>query len=162
MIGKLRKAWQARTPRERVVLAALGVVLAAALLVSLVRAADRARGRLRPSVMALQEQMAQLDQQAGEIERLRAAPAVTVSQSDLRSVVQAQIGADLSRALVRIDAPDPDRVEVVFGAVPFSDWLRWIAGLKTQNVRVATSRIEALTSPGLVSVTATLVRANRR
>jgi len=162
MMGKLRKAWQARTPRERAVLAALGVVLAAALLVSLVQAAGHARSRLRPSVMALQEQLVQLEQQAGEIERLRAAPAATVSQSDLRSLVQAQIGADLSRALVRIDAPDPDRVEVVFGAVAFSDWLRWVSGLKAQNVRVAASRIEALTSPGVVSVTATLVRANRR
>ena len=95
-------------------------------------------------------------------ERLRAGPQVTVSQSGRRSLVQSQIGAELSRALVRIDAPDPDRVEVVFGAVAFPDWLNWVAGLKAQNVRVAASRIEALTSPGLVSVTAILVRANPR
>lgn len=162
MRAQLRKAWESRAPRERTVLAALGVVLAAALLVSLVQTASHSRSRLRPSVMALQAQLARLDQQATEIERLRASPPVAVSQSDLRSLVQAQIGAELSRALVRIEAQDPDQVEVVFGAVAFSDWLNWIAGLKAQQVRVAASRIEALTSPGVVSVTATLVRAKPR
>lgn len=162
MRAQLRKAWASRTPRERLVVAALGVVLLAALLVSLVQAASHARSRLRPSVMILQGQLARLDQQAREIERLRAAPQASVSQSDLRSLVQAQIGAELSRALLRIDAPDPARVEVVFGAVAFPDWLNWIAGLNALNVRVATSRIEALTSPGLVSVTATLERAKPR
>lgn len=162
MRTQLRKAWESRTPRERAVVAALGVVLAAALLVSLVHTAAQARSRLRPSVTALQGQLARLDQQAREIERLRAAPAMTASQSDLRAVVQSQLGADLSRALVRIDARDSDNVEVAFGAIAFSDWLNWIAGLNAQNVRVATSRIEALTSPGMVSVTATLVRAKPR
>ena len=67
--------------------------------------------------LAPQEKLARLDRQATEIERLRASPPVAVSQSDLRSLVQAQIGAELSRALVRIEAQDPDQVEVVFGAV---------------------------------------------
>jgi general secretion pathway protein M len=160
MRADLRKAWEARTPRERVVVAALGVVLAAVLLVSLVQAATEARSRLRPSVTALQEQLARLDRQAMEIERLRASPPVATSQSDLRALVQSQIGAGLSGALLRIEAPEPDRVEVVFGAVAFPEWLTWIAGLKSQHVRVATARVEALTSPGLVSVTATLVRTN--
>jgi len=162
MRAQARRAWQSRTPRERAVLAALAVVLAAALLVSLIQTASHARSRLRPSVTALRGQLARLDQQASEIERLRAAPPVAASQSDLRALVQAQIGAELSRALLRIDARDPDEVEVVFGAVPFDRWLGWIAGLKAQQVRVASSRIEALTSPGLVSVTATLVRAKPR
>jgi len=157
-----RKAWKSRTPRERAVLAALGVVLAAAFLVSVIQTATHARSRLRPSVTALRSQLARLDQQAREIERLRASPPVATSDSDLRALVQAQIGAELSRALVRIDARNPDEVEVAFGAVPFDKWLGWIAGLKGQQVRVASSRIEALTTPGLVSVTATLVREKAR
>ena len=72
MRAQLRKAWESRTPRERAVLAALGGVLLAILLVSLVQTATHARSRLRPSVMALQGQLARLDQQAREIERLRA------------------------------------------------------------------------------------------
>jgi general secretion pathway protein M len=162
MREQVRKAWKSRTPRERVALAALGVVLAAAFFVSLIQTATHARSRLRPSVTALRGQLARLDQQASEIERLRASPPPAVSQSDLRALVQAQIGAELSRALVRIDARNPDEVEVAFGAVPFDKWLGWVAGLKGQQVRVASSRIEALTSPGLVSVRATLVRAKPR
>lgn len=160
MRAALRNAWEARTPRERVAVSALGAVLVVALLVSLLLAVTQARSRLRPSVAALQEQSARLDRHAMEIERLRAAAPVAASPSDLRALVQAQIGAGLQQALVRIDAPQPDRVEVAFGAVAFADWLNWVAGLKAQHVRVAASRVEALTTPGLVSVTATLVRAN--
>ena len=162
MRAELRAAWKSRTPRARALIAALGVLLAAALLAWLVQTATEARSRLRPRVTTLQGQLARINQQAMEIERLRAAPPVAVSQSDLRALVQSQIGAGLSSALVRIDAPDPDQVEVVFGAVPFADWLKWIDGLKAQQVRVATSRIEVLTSPGMVSVTATLVRSKPR
>ena len=38
MREQVRKAWKSRTPRERVALAALGVVLAAAFFVSLMEA----------------------------------------------------------------------------------------------------------------------------
>ena len=63
-------------------------------------------------------QTIRVDQQAAEIERLRAAPPVTASPTDLRTLVQARAGAaGLARALVRIDAQDADRVVTVFGAV---------------------------------------------
>ena len=158
MRARLRKAWESRTRRERAVVIALAVVLVGAFFLLVVQTAMRARSRLRPSVAALQGQLARLDRQATEIERLRASPRVAVSPSDLRALVQSGMGTGLSRALVRIDALDADRVEVVFGAVSFSDWLSWIAGLQTQQVRIAASRIEPMSSPGLVSVTATLAR----
>lgn len=160
MKARLRKAWESRAPRERVVIAALAVVLAAALYLLLVQSAWRARAQLRTSVTTLRAQAARLEQQAAELERLRAAPAISASQTDLRTLVQAQAGAaGLSRALVRIDAQDTDQVVAVFGAVAFADWLNWIAGLKSQHVRLDACRIEALSTSGLVSVTATLVRA---
>ena len=162
MRAQVRKAWEARTPHERAVLVALAVVLLAAILVSFVRTASEARSRLRPSVTALHGQLAHLEEQAREIERLRAAPPVAASQSDLRALVQSRMGATLSGALVRVDALDADRVEVAFGAVSFSDWLNWLAGLKALQVRVAASRIESMSSPGLVSATATLERAKAR
>ena len=59
----------------------------------------------------------------------------------------------------RIDAPDANQVQVVFGSVAFADWLAWIASLQTQHIRLDSSRIEALSTPGLVGVTATFVRA---
>jgi general secretion pathway protein M len=160
MKTKLRTLWQSRAPRERVVIAVLAVLAGVASYVWLVQAADRAHTRLRASVPALRAQAARLEQQAGELERLRSAPPVAASNTDLRTLVQAQAGAaGLSRALVRIDAPDANQVVVVFGAVAFADWLNWVAGLTAQQVRLDVCRVEALSTPGLVSVTATLVRS---
>ena len=160
MRAQLRKAWESRAPRERVVIATLAVVVAVALYVLLVQTAVRARAQLRTSVTTLRVQAARLEQQAAELERLRAAPAISESRTDLRTLVQTQVdAAGLSRALVRIDAQDSDQVVVVFGAVAFADWLNLIAGLKSQYVRLDACRIEALSTPGLVSVTTTLVRA---
>lgn len=159
MRAQLRTAWESRAPRERVIIAVLAVVLGVTLTVWLVQSAWQGRVQLRTSVTTLRAQAARLDQQALEVGRLRAAPAATASPTDLRTLVQTQAGAaGLARALVRIDAPDADRVTVVFGPVAFADWLNWIAGLKSQHVRLDACRIEAST-PGLISVTATLVRA---
>lgn len=160
MKAKLRTLWQSRAPRERVVIAVLAVLAGVASYLWLVQSADRAHTRLRATVPALRAQAARLEQQAGELERLRAAPPVASSKTDLRTLVQAQAGAaGLSRALVRIDAPDANQVVVVFGAVAFTDWLNWVAGLTAQQVRLEVCRVEALSTPGLVSVTATLVRS---
>jgi len=160
MNAKLRTLWQSRAPRERVVIAVLVVLAGVASYVWLVQAADRAHTRLRASVPALRAQAARLEQQAGDLERLRSAPPAAASKTDLRTLVQAQAGAaGLSRALVRIDAPDANQVVVVFGAVAFADWLNWVAGLTAQQVRLDVCRVEALSTPGLVSVTATLVRS---
>jgi general secretion pathway protein M len=163
MKAQLRKAWESRAPRERAVIAALAALLGVILYGWLVQSAGQARVQLRTSVTSLRAQAARLDQQALEYGRLRVAPAAAVSPTDLRTLVQAGVGdAGLARALVRIDAPDADQVVVVFGAVAFADWLNWIAGLKSQHVRLDACRIEALSTLGLVSVTATLVRAKRQ
>lgn len=160
MRAQLRQAWESRAPRERAIIAALAIMLGAALYIWLVQSAGRARVQLHTSVTALRAQAARLDQQALEVGRLRAAPAVTASPTDLRTLVQARVGdAGLSRALVSIDAPDANQVKVVFGALPFADWLAWVASLQAQQVRLDACRIEALSTPGLVSVTGTFTRA---
>jgi len=159
MKAQLLRLWQSRSPRERMVIAVMSVLLVVLSYVALVLSAERARTQLRTSVTALRAQAARVDQQAAELARLRSAPPVSASQTDLRTLVQTQAGdAGLSRSLVRIDAPDADQVVVVFGAVPFADWLNWIDGLKAQQVRLDTCRIEAMSTPGLVGITATLVR----
>ena len=163
MRAQLRKLWESRAPRERMVVATLAVVLGAALYLWLVQSADRARVQLRATVTTLQAQAVRLEQQAVELERLRAAPAALASRTDLRTLVQAQAGAaGLSRALVRMDTPDSNQVQVVFGAVAFADWLAWVAGLQSQHIRLDTCRVEALSTPGLVSVTGIFVRAKPR
>jgi general secretion pathway protein M len=158
--AQLRKVWESRSPRERAVIAVLAAILGAALYVWLVHSAGQARVQLRASVTTLRAQAARLEREALEYDRLRAAPAAARSPTDLRTLVQARIGdAGLSPALVRIDALDVNHVKVVFGALPFADWLAWVASLQAQQVRLDACRIEALSTPGLVSVTATFTRA---
>ena len=160
MRAQLRKLWESRAPQGRTFIVILTVVLGAVFYLWLVQSADRARGRLQTSVTTLRAQTVQLEQQAAEYERLRAMPPPSASQTDLRTLVQSQAGAaGLSRALVKIDAPDANQVQVTFGAVAFADWLAWTSSLQSQQVRLDTCRIEALSTPGLVSVAATLVRA---
>jgi general secretion pathway protein M len=159
MKTRLRTLWESRSPRERAIVTVCAALLGIALYLVFVQSAWRARAQLRGSITALRAQAMSLEQQAAEFERLRSAPAPLASQTDLRTLLQADAAtAGLSRALVRIDAVDPDQVVVVFGAVAFAEWHAWIVALKSQQVRVDTCRIEALSTPGLVSVTATLVR----
>ncbi|MDP2640663.1 MAG: type II secretion system protein GspM [Betaproteobacteria bacterium] len=160
MKARLRKLWESRSPRDRVIVAVLAAVVGLALYLSLVQSAYRARAQLGSSVSVLRAQALRLDADANELARARAAPAAPAPQSDLRTQVQAQAGAaGLARALLRIDARDANQVQVVFGSVAFADWLAWVATLQAQHIRLDTSRIEALTTPGLVSITATLTRA---
>ena len=159
MKARMQRWWDTRTPRERRVVAVLTALLAVLLYLWLVHSSYSARARLNPIVTALRAQAVGLEQQAAEYGRLRATPAVTSSVSDLRALILAHAGAaGLSRALPRIEATGPDQVQVVMGAVPFADWLNWVAGLQAQQVRLEACRIEAMASAGLVSVTATLVR----
>jgi len=156
----LLRLWQARAPRERMVIAVLAAVLGVALYLWLLHSADRARAQLRASVATLRTQAALLEQQAAEYQRLQAMPAPAASPTDLRALVQARAdAARLSGALTRIDAPDADQVRLTFGAVSFADWLGWIAALQAQQVRLEAARVEALSAPGMVSATATLTRA---
>jgi general secretion pathway protein M len=143
MKAALRRAWESRAPRERMVIAALAAVLGVASYVLVVHSAERGRRQLSASV-----------------DTLRATPAPAVSPTDLRALVQARVdAAGLSRALTRLDAPDADHVRVTLGAVSFAHWLDWIAALQSQNVLLESARVEALSAPGMVSATATLTRA---
>jgi len=159
----LQRAWGACSPWQRTAIAVLAAVMTIALYAWFVQSIGQARVKLNASIAVLRAQAARLDQQAIEHARLRAAPATTSSSTNLRTLVQSRIAAaGLSRALARIDAPDADQVVVDFGALAFADWYAWIAGLQSQQVRLDACRIEALAAPGMVGVTATLVRRNQK
>lgn len=160
MSARLRQAWDARAPRERLVIAIVAAIFSAGLYLWLVQAGSQAQTRLGASVATLRLQATRLEQQAAEVERLRAAPQSVTPVADLRGRVEAQAAtAGISAALVKIDAPDASQVVVVFGAVAFADWLTWVDSLKTQHIRLDACRIEALPAAGMVSVSATLRQA---
>jgi general secretion pathway protein M len=159
MKARLLKVWESRSPRDRVVIAILAAVAGAALYFWIVQSAYRARTQLGASLTVLRAQATRLNLDATELERVRTVPAPPTSRTDLRTLVQARAeAAGLARALLRIDAPDANQVQVVFGAVAFPEWLAWVASLQAEHIRLDTGRIEALSTPGMVGVTATLTR----
>jgi len=160
MRARLRKLWQSRSPRDRVVIAVLAAVAGAAMYAWLIESGSHARTQLGSSLSVLRTQAVRLERDAAELARVRAARVAPASKTDLRTQVQAQLATSgLVGALLRIDAVDANHVQVVFGSVAFADWLEWIAALQAQQIRLDTGRVEALSTPGLVGVTATLARA---
>jgi general secretion pathway protein M len=156
----LLKLWESRSPRDRMVMVVVAALVGAALYLWLVQSAYRARAQLVTSLTVLRAQAAKLELDAAELARVRALPAPSAAQTDLRTLVQARAAtAGLARALVRIDAPEANQVLVVFGAVAFGDWLAWVASLQAEHIRLDTGRIEALSTPGMVGVSATFTRA---
>ena len=160
MRARLRKVWESRSPRDRVLIAILVALVAVVLYLWLMQSAQSARTQLGASLSVLRAQALRLDQDATELERVRATPVPPSAQTDLRSLIQARAdAAGLARALVRIDAPDANQVQVVFGAVTFAEWLAWVVSLQAERIRMDTGRIESLSTPGMVGVTATFMRA---
>lgn len=160
MIARLRHAWSTRPRRDRLVAGALALVLVAGLYLYLVRVGQDSHSRLRANVASLRVQAMEVEQQAAEIERLRLAPIPSAASSDIKVLVGGLlVAAGISHAVERMDATDEGRVVVVFGAVGFAAWLHWIDSLAAHQLRLDACRIEALSAPGTVGVTATLVRA---
>ena len=157
---RLQKAWESRSPRERHALILLAVILSVTLYTWLVTSADQARTRLRSSIPALRVQADELQQHAAEYKRIKATPSVASSTGDLQALVQSQAdAAGLSHALNGIDAIGNDQVRLTFQAVPFADWLDWVAAMQLQRIRFEKGQIEALPESGIVTVTGTFIRS---
>jgi len=158
----LRKMWESRSLRDRMVIAALVAIVAVVLYAWLIDSTHRARLKLGTTVTRLRAEAIRLERNADEIARLRAAPSAAQpsgAQAELRVLMQAQVdAAGLGRSLLRIEPIDTTQVRLVFAAVPFADWLAWVENARLQQVRLDAARIETLATPGMVNVTATFVR----
>lgn len=161
MTAALRQFWTTRTPRQRAFLVASLLLLAAALYLWLLWSADRARSRLQIRVGTLQELALQVDRQAEEFEQMRALPGIAPPTGDLYSLVQARIatGSGLLSANARVEPLGKDRVTLELRLVSFAQWLDWVDGMAAQRVQLESCQIEALGTPGMVSVHASLVRS---
>lgn len=158
----LNQWWMSRSPQERQVMVVLALGVGLLLYVWFLRATTQARQRLLPAVVQLQTQAIRQSGQADEIMRLRAMPAAPVSTTDLRQLVQQQAEASgLTKSLVSVELVDAHHVKLVFGSVAFADWLAWADTMQVQQLRFTAVRIEAQSTPGQVSVTATLGRPSR-
>lgn len=135
------------------------LLLFAALYLWLPGVGSAAHTRLQSDVLALRTQAAQLERQADEVERLAALPSAPVAAEPLLVQVRAAaMRAGLGESVLRSDSSGPDQVDVSATALDFATWLQWLEELQTLNIRVDSVRIGATAVPGMVSVTASLLR----
>ncbi len=155
--------WQSRAPSERRTISIMLTVLIFSLCGWVLYSATKARGPLSENVMILRSQAVGVAEGAAELSRLRALPQAVLSTANLRDLLLQQLeNAGLSDTLLNTSAQSANHVEAVFGVINFSQWLKLIEQLHAQNVRVESAVVETLATPGLVSITATLIRVQAR
>ncbi len=154
--------WQQREPRERAIIAGGAALLIIALLYAFVwEPIVQDRERLQTRVPQLIASARQIEQDASEIERLRALPRAPVSAQGLQSAIeQSAAASNLRDKITRVAADGNNRSRVQLAAVAFDQWLSWVAKLQNeQRIRVEAAQVEALAEPGMVKVNAVFVSA---
>lgn len=151
-MNAIERAWLQRSPRERLVIAALGAfVLLVVVAVFAWLPLERARHRTAAQLPALRASLAALERDALEVKRLRAMPAATAS-----AVAAPQPLASLATnagglAGARITVLDERRVRVAGDDLAFGSLLEWLRNAQvTHRMRVSTAHLEALATAGRV------------
>jgi general secretion pathway protein M len=157
----LARLWHSRAPRERSLVAAGLVVLAAMLVVALVwLPLERTRARLAAELPGLRASIVALQRDADEVKRLRAVSAtIPANPAPLAPLIAANAWA---RELpgVQLSVPDEKHVRLAGEDIGFSALLDWLATAQAAHgLRVESARIEALPQPGRVRAELTLARS---
>jgi general secretion pathway protein M len=148
--------WQTRAPRERRAMAIGAGAIVLALLVALVwLPLERKRNRLLAELPALRASIASLEDDAGEVRRLRALPPV----AQARNTPLAELAANASLPGAQVSLLDAKRVKVSGADVGFAALLEWLADAEgAHGVHVEAARLEALPAAGRVRAELTLAR----
>lgn len=159
MRKQLIQFWRSRAPRERLVLAGGSALLALALGFAYGwLPMQREAAQLRQALPQLRIQARQLQQDAQEVGRLKARPALAREGGSLASVIeQRATAAGLRERIEAITPQDAGRVRLVLPAVAFDDWIAWLGELQAgHGVRVESARIDATGEAGMVRIEAVL------
>lgn len=141
----LQQFWQARSPRERMIIAAgCGGLLAALFYAYLWQPMAEERKRMQARLPQLRVEAAQMRQQVDEATRLRALqPAASASLQG--ALEQAAAAEGMRDAVTRVTPQADRRARVELASATFDAWVKWAARLqKDAGVRLESCRIEAL------------------
>lgn len=161
--ARLHAFWDGLAMRERMLIAiGLVVLLPVGFYLYVWQPVNAERARLTTRVEQLRSELAQLRADAAEVKRLRAQTPLSVqlrSGATLEAAARqsaARFGlSDLQGALT---AQGQDRLLLDLDSVAFDAWMRWLGDLGVQGVSLTACKVEALPTPGLVRVKATLAR----
>jgi general secretion pathway protein M len=153
--------WEARTPREKMLLTWGGAVLAVAIGWSVLwQPAADGRARLRESLPGMQRELAQMTAQADEARALAgAAASVAPGGQALKDALTASL-ADHALAAAQVQLIGTT-VQVQMKNASFPAWSAWLDDVRKQfKVQVVEAHITALKADGQVDLTASLQPAN--
>ena len=148
--------WNARTQRERRVLAAGAVALAVMLgYVLLWNPARQGVAQLQNTLPQLRADLNVMRVQSEEFTRLRkVAPKSRLDAAGMRAAVQAVAAKrGIDRAIERTDMTGTDRMRIVFGSVSFEAWIGWVDSLQRDHqIVIEAARVDTLGRPGFAKV----------
>lgn len=157
---KFRLFWDGLALRERgLILFGLAVLLPVGLYLYVWQPATAERARLSVRVQQLRGELAQLRADGEHVRSLRAQVPAGRGESLETLARQAAARFGLPDAKGGLIPQGNDRLQVELPSVGFDAWIRWLGELGVQGVSLAACQVDALPTPGLVQVKATLVRA---
>jgi len=158
---RVRDFWDEIAPRERAMISiGLLILLPLGLYLYLWQPMYSERTRLAQRVEQQREQLVQLRADSEEIKRLRSQAPIRSGQTLEASARLAAARFGLADSISNLTAQGGDRISIEMEAAGFDAWLRWVGELGIQGVSLATCKVEALPTPGLVRVKATLTRTS--
>ena len=136
----LKQFWAERAPRERLILAVSGALLAVVVTyLLLIEPAWLGTTRLERALPAQRSKAAELEALLNEVRSLRARPQVaTVSASDAKGAVESSLQRAGIKATRIVPLSDGD-IQMTFSDVPFGVWAPWLANLERELGARATS-----------------------
>lgn len=158
-IEAARNAWLRLAPRERRVIAAGSVLVAAVALYLFVLAPfTRGLASLRTEVPKLDAQLAVMREQAAMVERLRRGGPARALATKLPAVAeQAADTHGLRATITRIEAEGTNGLKVALDGAPFNAMVAWLTELQQRSgLRVETAAIDSVETAGTVNARLTL------
>jgi general secretion pathway protein M len=155
LAAPLAAFWQARNPQEHRWLLGLGLFICLALLADGLWSAHHARQRLRQQIPALEQQLATLQRQAGDLRALQSQP-VTLAPPSTALVEQAATvlqAAGLPVAANQLAAEGPRQLRLR-ATLPFDRWIDATADLqRNAQLRLVQCQVDTV-SPGQARIDA--------
>jgi general secretion pathway protein M len=148
--------WQARNPRERMILASIaGVALIAILYAYAWMPIADERAQLRKNLPTTQAAAAQFNGHADEAEKLAGQSAARGNVNVMNVVETTAKARNLRDKLSAVSAVDANHVRIVSTSIGFDDWLTWSKELQAQGIRIDSAQVNTLQEgSGLVKLTA--------
>lgn len=154
MNAAIAEYWQSRPPRDRALIVLVAAITVLGLLYAYVwMPMNETRARLRAELPKLRGDAQQMQAQAKEIARLKAAPPAQGSAGPLEKLNQSAEAAGMGGAPPQVTQLAPDRVQVMIAATPFDRWIAWLGDLAAESgIRVESAQVNATGEPGVVRV----------